>query len=109
MVTYREFWDMSHEDRVKIFQGMSTSVVLMYCMNIIDTCDLFTDFQKNKGKSIIMENYKTLSKVKNPYVRAEMAFQSMIAANNKLMAEIRCMNSCVNKLNTDHPQLRLVR
>ena len=106
MVTYKEFWEMSHQDRVKLFKGKSTSMILMYMMNIIDSAEHFSEMQKAKGKNLIMERYKELSKIKDPYLRAQAAFNAMIESQNKLAEGFQSM---ARSFNTSKPNLKVVK
>lgn len=107
MLTYQEFWEMSHQKRVEIFKGKSTSIILMYMMNIIDTAPTFSEMQKAKGKNLIMERYKELSKIKDPYMRAQVAFNAMIESQNRLTAEFRAMAGSLSV--PSKPNLKVVK
>lgn len=68
--------------------GMNTADTLKVAYSLIDSNPFFCDEKKREGKQVIFQEYKRLGKVKNPLVRAEMAFVRMIESAQELAHEL---------------------
>ena len=91
IMNYREYSDMSHEDRHEVLKDMTTSEAMELVFNLIETNPHIPEDQKEKGKQLIFQQNSSMRGIKNPQMRAAEAFRRMSDSAAKLAASLKSL------------------